>query len=57
MLCIQKALLSPLKNEEVHVEHLKILFKRLKEYELIINPTKCVLGKEEVNVFGYNVKS
>ena len=50
-------LLIASKNKEEHVDHLKTLIKRLKEYGVIINPTKCVFGKEELEFLSYNVNN
>lgn len=38
---------------EEHREHLRTVFRRLKEYELFINPAKCVLGVEEITFLGH----
>lgn len=44
-------------SEEQHFEHLKILFKRLNDYGVVINPTKCVFGVSEITFLGYTVNS
>lgn len=40
---------------EEHHKHLEVLFKRLKEYGVVINPVKCVFGEPEVKFLGYLV--
>ena len=32
-----------------HKKHLRLTFNRLKEYGIIINPTKCVLGASSLH--------
>lgn len=43
------------KDECCHLEHLRILFKRLQDYGVVLNPSKCVLGVSEVIFLGYHV--
>jgi len=43
------------KSEEEHLQHLRILFKRLQEYGVVINPTKCIFGQHKVKFLGYLV--
>lgn len=43
------------KNEEEHILHLRAVLSKLDEYGITINPSKCVLGKEEVKFLGYTV--
>jgi len=40
-------------SPEEYYEQLKLLFERLQEYDIIINPAKCVLGQSEVEFLGY----
>lgn len=40
---------------EEHKEHLRTVFRRLKEFGLIINPTKCVFGVREITFLGHLV--
>lgn len=37
------------------MRHLHILFERLKLYDVVINPSKCVFGQSEVKFLGYSV--
>jgi len=39
--------------EEDHIKHLQIVFERLREYTLVLNPTKWVFGQQEVKFLGY----
>lgn len=40
-------------NEEEHLQHLKQLFDRLKQYNVVINPQKCTFATNEIKFFGY----
>lgn len=40
-----------------HKRHLSQLFERLKQYGVLINTAKCVLGESEVNFLGYHVSA
>lgn len=40
-------------NEEQHITHLRIVFERLREYGMSVNPAKCILGKEETKYLGH----
>lgn len=40
-----------------HAEHLRILFKRLEDYGIVINPAKCVFGVSEVTFLGYLISA
>lgn len=44
-------------DEALHKEHLRILFKRLQDYGLVLNPSKCVFGVKEAIFLGYIVSS
>lgn len=44
-------------NEEQHLEHLELVFKKLSENGIVINPTKCVFAAREVKFLGYLVNS
>lgn len=39
-------------SESEHLEHLKLVFSRLRDYGLKLNPGKCVLGKNSVKFLG-----
>lgn len=43
------------KDETSHLQHLRILFQRLQDYGVVINPSKCNLGTSEVVFLGYHV--
>ncbi|CAK1592460.1 unnamed protein product [Parnassius mnemosyne] len=43
------------RNEEEHACHLRILFQRLADYGIVVNPAKCVLGVDSVIFLGYRV--
>ncbi|KFD46748.1 hypothetical protein M513_12375 [Trichuris suis] len=45
------------KDPEEHCRHLRILFQRFSDYGIIINPTKCVFGKAEVDFLGSRITS
>ncbi|KAL4135064.1 hypothetical protein QTP88_006725 [Uroleucon formosanum] len=42
-------------SEEEHIKHLRIIFERLSEYSLVLNPKKCVFGQSEVRFLGYMI--
>ena len=42
-------------EEGEHVNHLKTLFKRLKNHNIITNRTKCVFGVPQTDYLGYFV--
>jgi len=42
-------------SSEEHYKHLQILLRRLEEYDVIINPAKCVFDQEEVKFLDYLV--
>ena len=42
-------------SPEEHIHHLEVLFERLKQYGVVINPAKCVFGQSEVKFLGYLV--
>lgn len=44
-------------NEKEHIEHLNTLFKRLHDYGLTVNVSKCVFGVQEIPFLGYSVSS
>lgn len=41
------------KNEQEHLQHLRILLGRLTEFGIVINLDKCVFGQPEVQILGY----
>jgi len=43
------------KSEEEHLKHLRILFNRLQEYGVVINPLKCTFGQSKIKFLGYLV--
>ncbi|XP_076299334.1 uncharacterized protein LOC143218180 [Lasioglossum baleicum] len=42
-------------SEAEHLRHLELLFKRLEQYNIVINPGKCKFGQSEVKFLGYKV--
>lgn len=45
------------KDPQQHSEHLRLLFERLHQYGVVINPAKCVLGAAEVTFLGYRINA
>lgn len=43
------------KDQKTHEEHLHQLFKRLREYGMVINSSKCIFGVQEINFLGYRI--
>ncbi|XP_063370343.1 uncharacterized protein LOC134658621 [Cydia amplana] len=44
-------------SEIEHKEHLSQLFRRLQDYGVLINTSKCVFGQSEVTFLGYRVSA
>ncbi|GFV78501.1 hypothetical protein TNCV_3478161 [Trichonephila clavipes] len=44
-------------SEAEHIEHLRLLFQRLDQYGLSINPSKCTFGVPTLNFLGFQVCS
>ena len=45
------------KDQEEHMQHLRILFARLSAYGLLLNLEKCIFGAPEVTFLGYAVSA
>lgn len=45
------------RNTTDHAQHLRILFQRLQDYGVVINPSKCNLGAKEVTFLGYSINA
>ena len=44
-------------DEQEHLQHLRLLFSRLEEYGLTINPTKCIFGAVDIEFLGHRINS
>lgn len=44
-------------NKDQHLEHLRILFGRLKDYGVLINTSKCHFGQPKITFLGFSVSS
>ena len=42
-------------DQEQHLTYLRMLFERLNEHGLVVNPVKCVFGVTEINFLGHPV--
>lgn len=42
-------------NLEEHIKHLELVLQRIREVNMVLNPKKCVLAAEEVEVLGFVV--
>ncbi|KAE8983069.1 hypothetical protein PR001_g23554 [Phytophthora rubi] len=42
-------------NEKDHLEHLRIVFKRLREYEVTLNASKCHILRDSVDYLGFTL--
>ncbi len=42
-------------NHEEHQRHLEILFQKLEEHGLILNTSKCILGKKQIDFLGHKI--
>ncbi|XP_061729197.1 uncharacterized protein LOC133534126 [Cydia pomonella] len=45
------------RSEAEHEEHLRVIFARLKQYGMLVNTSKCVLGAQEVTFLGYLISA
>nr|VZI39302.1 unnamed protein product [Spirometra erinaceieuropaei] len=45
------------RNEEEHKEHLALVFDRLDKFDVVVNPSKCVLGVPSLEFLGHQVDS
>ena len=43
------------KSEKEHKLHLRLVFERLKEYGIILNPTKCSFGQTSLQFLGHTI--
>nr|VZI48499.1 unnamed protein product [Spirometra erinaceieuropaei] len=48
-------LLMASRNAEEHKEHLALMFDRLDQFGVVINPSKCVLGVPSLDFLGHHV--
>ena len=44
-------------SEAKHLQHLEILFNRLSQYDVIINPSKCLFRAASLDFLGYRVSA
>ena len=44
-------------SPEEHKEHLRLVFQRLSEYGILINPSKCLFGVDSLEFLGHQVSS
>lgn len=44
-------------SEEEHEKHLRLLFSRLQDYGVVINPKKCEFGAPELDFLGHHITS
>ena len=44
-------------SPEEHKQHLRLVLERLNEHGIIINPTKCVFGVDQLDFLGHHVDS
>ena len=42
---------------EEHLQHIRTIFQRLREYDLILHPQKCSLAKAEMEFLGHSLSS
>ena len=42
-------------NEEEHLRHLRLVFERLNEHGIVINPHKCIFGMPELDFLGHHI--
>ncbi|BET03086.1 Reverse transcriptase (RNA-dependent DNA polymerase) [Nesidiocoris tenuis] len=44
-------------SREEHFDHLRVVFGRLRDYGISVNPAKCTFGVDALNFLGYRVTS
>lgn len=44
-------------DPQQHLEHLRILFKRLADNGLLVNPAKCQFGRNEIDFLGHKISA
>lgn len=44
-------------DQATHEKHLHEVFNRLKQYGMVLNPSKCVFGASEVTFLGYRISA
>lgn len=42
-------------SAEEHERHLRLLFERLREFGVVVNPNKCVFGRSELEFLGHRI--
>ena len=42
-------------NEEEHLRHVRLVFERLSEHGIVINPHKCIFGVPELDFLGHRI--
>ena len=42
-------------SDEEHERHLRLLFERLKQFGVIVNPNKCAFGRSELEFLGHRI--
>ena len=40
---------------ETHLQHLRLVFSRLEEHGIVINPNKCLFGVKELDFLGHHI--
>ena len=48
-------LLIASRNEEEHQDHLRLVFQRLQDHGIVINPSKCELGVQKLRFLGHMI--
>eukprot|EP00794_Sanderia_malayensis_P018523 gene18523-biopygen15608 len=44
-------------SEDEHLQHIDILFARLTEYGIVLNPAKCVFGASSLDFLGHHISA
>jgi hypothetical protein len=44
-------------SPEEHLQHLRLVFERLRQHGIVINPSKCVFGVKELDFLGHHINS
>lgn len=44
-------------SEQEHLQHLKLVFERLQEFGVSLNPSKCIFGKSKISFLGHEISA
>ena len=48
--------IAPAENDDAFIENLRLVFQRYLEHNITLNPSKCVLGIDQIENVGHTIK-